>query len=159
MKANYVLPGMVVALLLFSCTTTPDYVGVWKDSTTLAASGTTVTLELREASFVITVDAPSAVDPDPSKVIISGDLSQSGDTLTATVTKIVLTVGQNEYVLEGGVLKAAFNSGQFFGLTSPTQNVTYSVDKDAAPPILTVSGPLILAVSNGASNSLIGVLQ
>ena len=143
MKKISLLLVCLLALLWVACELNPpDYIGVWKDSTTLASVFTTVTFDLSADEGTITIDKPVGFDD----VVVTGTLAKDGSTLTATITQI--TVGTTPYT---GPALAGFLSG--YGLT-PVNAFTYSVVRATLTETLAIKGNLILALTGGATDNL-----
>jgi hypothetical protein len=140
MKKISLLLACLLALLWVACDVNPpDYIGVWVDSTTLAAGLTTVTFDLSADEGTITIDKPVGDD-----VEVNGTLEKTNSTLTATITQV--TVGAVVYT--GPALDAFL-----FALTPSLTTVntfTYSVVGDT----LTITGDLIDALTGGLTDTL-----
>ena len=144
MKKISLLLACLLALLWVACELNPpDYIGVWKDSTTLLVVGTTVTFDLSADEGTITIDRPVGLDD----VVVTGTLVKDGSTLTATITKI--TVGTNPPVT--GAALDAYLAG--LGLTT-VNTFTYSVVRAALTETLTITGNLIQALTGGLTSTL-----
>ena len=148
MKKFALLLLCLLALLFVSCEEEPAaYVGVWEDSTTLSAAFTVVTFDLGADEGTITIDYQPPNPKADSDVVITGTLSSSGSTLTATITAI--SVGGLPLTPDAAI--DAFLAG----LTPPQGRVndfTWSVSGNT----LTISGDLISALTSGVFSTLYG---